>query len=259
MLVPISSNHSISRVIANFFLAQSFVKPKFIYDKLITKNELLSYQKKGLTSSKTINIQNNALNILPDSVNGFLFEEFDEIGKSLNVLKVENINNNNQAIIGFENKKYRTWTDYKERFISDITILSNTFDIYIEAIGLTYVDEFVWKSNKPIDVNSIFNDSADLINKKFLNSYNGTIVSVSQSESVDEFSFCEEKTEIIFNNELKRIIINHTYALKLKEISIFSNENSNNFTTYFDRAHQANKSILMEILSDSSREVINLK
>ncbi len=92
MLVPISSKHSISRVIANFFLAQSFAKPKFVFDKLSINNKLVNYQKKGLTSSKTINIENNSLNISDDSNNGFLFEEFDELGKSVNVLKVENTN-----------------------------------------------------------------------------------------------------------------------------------------------------------------------
>ncbi|MBK0382042.1 TIGR04255 family protein [Pedobacter sp. SD-b] len=258
MLVPISSNHSISRVIANFILAQSFVKPKFIYDKLITNDELTSYQKKGLTSAKTINIQNNSLNISPDSVNGFLFEEFDEVGKSLNVLKIENTNNN-KAVITFENKKYPNWTNYRNRFISDIIALSKTFDVYIEAIGLTYVDEFVWKSTNKIDVNSVFNESSDLINKKFLSSYNGTLISVSQSESVDEFNFLEEKTEIIFNNELKRIIVNHTYALKLREIAILSKENSKDFEEYFNRAHKANKDILSDIFTNEVKDLIKLK
>ena len=258
MLVPISSKHSISRVVANFFLAQSFAKPKFVFDKLLLNNKLVNYQKKGLTSSKTINIENDSLNISDDLNNGFLFEEFDDSGKSLNVLKVENTNNN-KAIIGIENKKYSDWSSFKTRFINDLKTFSETFDIYIEAIGLTYVDEFIWKSNNNIDVYSIFNENADLINKKFLDSYNGTLVSVSQSGNVNEVNFCEEKTEIVFNNQLKRIVINHTYALKLKEISVFSNENSQNFIEYFDKAHQANKDILKDILTQEVKDKINLK
>ena len=258
MLVPVSSKHSISRVIANFFLAQSFAKPKFVFDKLSKNNKLVNYQKKGLTSSKTINIENNSLNISNDSNNGFLFEEFDELGKSVNVLKVENTNNN-KAIISIENRKYSDWSIFKTRFINDLQILSETFDVYIEAIGLTYVDEFIWKSDDDIDVYSIFNQNADLINNKFLNSYNGTIVSVSQSGHIDEVNFCEEKTEIVFNNQLKRIIINHTYALKLKEISVFSDENAESFIEYFDKAHQANKDILKDILTEQVKGIINLK
>jgi uncharacterized protein (TIGR04255 family) len=258
MLEPISSTHSISRVIANFFLAQSFAKPKFVFDKLLDKGGLFNYQKKGLTSSKTINIENDSLNISNDSNNGFLFEEFDELGKSINVLKVENIHNN-KAIISFENRKYSNWSDFKNRFISDLQKFSTIFDVYIEAIGLTYIDEFVWKSDDNIDVYSIFNENAELINKKFLDSYNGTLVSVFQSGHIEEVNFCEEKTEIVFNNQLKRIIINHTYALKLKEVSVFSDEKAKSFIEYFDKAHQANKDILNDILTEHVKSIINLK
>ena len=257
MLIPISGSHSISRVIANFFLAQSFAKPKFIFDKITTNNKLISYQKKGLTSSKTINIANNSFNISDDSNNGFLFEEFDGLGKSVNVLKVENTNNG-KALISIENRKYSNWLNFKDKFINDIKDLSETFDIYIEAIGLTYVDEFIWNSNDIIDVKSIFNENADLINDKFINSYNGTIVSVSQSGHINEMNFSEEKTEIVFNNQSKRIIINHTYALKLKDVSVFSTENQNEFIEYFDKAHKANKDILLDILNQEVRQRINL-
>lgn len=257
MLIPISGSHSISRVIANFFLAQSFAKPKFIFDKIITNNKLTSYQKKDLTSSKTINIANNSFNISDDSNNGFLFEEFDESGKSINVLKVENTNNG-KALISVENKKYSNWKHFEDKFIGDIKSLSETFDIYIEAIGLTYVDEFIWQSDDNIDVKSIFNAQSDLINNRFINSYNGTIVSVSQSGHINDLNFSEEKTEIVFNNQSKRIIINHTYALKLKDVSVFLQDNINEFIDYFDQAHKANKDILVDILNSTIQERINL-
>lgn len=258
MLTPISGSHSISRVIASFFLAQSFVKPKFIFDKLIANNKLKDYQKKGLTSAKTINFQNNALNISDDSNNGFIFEEFNQYGKSVNVLKCENTNNR-KGTITIENRKYSNWANFKTKFTNDVNDLAETFDIYIEAIGLTYVDEFIWNSDMRIDVNSIFNEEADLINKKFLTSYNGTIISVSQSGHGNDLNFCEEKTEIFFNNQTKRIVINHTYALKLKEISVYSEETRKGFLDYFERAHQANKDILQDILNPDIKALINLK
>ena len=127
-----------------------------------------------------------------------------------------------------------------------------------KAIGLTYVDEFVWNSNDNIDIKAIFNEKADLINDKFIKAYNGTIVSVSQSGHEKELNFSEEKTEIVFNNQSKRIIINHTYALKLKDVSVFLTENEATFVEYFDNAHQANKDILFDILSQEVRDRINL-
>lgn len=258
MLVPISKTHSISRVIANFFLAQGFAKPKFVFDKIILDNKLHHYHKKGLTSSKIINFENDSLNISNESNNGFMFEEFEKSGKTINLLKVENTNTS-RALISIENRKYINWTDFKNRFIEDTTILSETFDMFVEAVSLTYVDEFIWNSEKEIDVKSIFNEESDLINKKFLNSYNGTIVLLSQSNTDNKSNIPEEKTEIIFNNQLRRIIVNHTYALKLNEVCVFSKNNSQVFKDYFDEAHKINKDILIELFSENVKESINLK
>ncbi len=258
MLTPISGNHSISRVIAQFFLAQSFAKPEFILNKINSNNKLTSYQKKGVLSSKTINIANNSLNVSDHSNNGFLFEEFGVNGKSVNVLKVENTNNN-KASISIENRKYSDWLTFKEKFIKDVGDLSDMFDVYIEAIGLTYIDEFIWNSDEVIDIKSIFNVASDLINKKFIESYNGTIISVSQSGHMSAADFVEEKTEIAFNNTSKRIVINHTYAMKLSDIMVFSRtENVEDFIGYFDKAHLANKNILKDILTEEVKEKISL-
>ena len=123
------------------------------------------------------------------------------------------------------------------------------------------INQIAYKSNidEVIDIKSIFNVASDLINKKFIESYNGTIISVSQSGHMSAADFVEEKTEIAFNNTSKRIVINHTYAMKLSDIMVFSRtENVEDFIGYFDKAHLANKNILKDILTEEVKEKISL-
>lgn len=73
MFIPISKEHSISRVNANIFLPQSLIKPEVIFGKLNDGNLLATYHKKGMSSSKTINLDNNGFQISNDEISGFVF------------------------------------------------------------------------------------------------------------------------------------------------------------------------------------------
>ena len=118
MFIPVSKRHSISRVNANIFLPQSIIKPEITFEKINNANLLSNYQKKGVASSKTINLDNNGFQISNDEISGFVFEEFNNIGKSVNVFKVENINNKSKAQISYETREYTRWDNFKERFFS---------------------------------------------------------------------------------------------------------------------------------------------
>jgi uncharacterized protein (TIGR04255 family) len=133
-------------------------------------------------------------------------------------------------------------------------------DFYVEAISLNYRDEFIWADrNTPIPVSDIFNIDSELLNKKFLSSKNGTLVLVSQGNEESGLPY-EEKTEISFNNDIKRIIIDHQYAKRFDDIKLFSNLNKDkNFSSLYDIAHLENKKILKEILTENSQELIKLK
>lgn len=255
MFIPISKTHSISRVIANIFLPQALIKPENVFSKLTGENSLVNYQKKGLASSKTINLDQNNFQISNDEVAGFVFEEFNSIGKSVNVLKVENLNNKTKAQINFETREYTRWSNFKERYFHDLKVLSNVFEIYIDAIALSYVDEFIWSSSLKIPVEEIFNTSSELLNTSFTKSHNGTLVIISQSERKQGEQFQEEKTEILFNNDAKRVIVNHTYAIKLEDFMLYDESEA---VELFDKAHLKNKELLNKIFTTSIKASINL-
>lgn len=255
MLKPVSEEHSINRVIASVFLPQNVLNPILIFERIKGKEEYSTYQKKNLVHEKNISILNNKdLNITENRNIGFILEEFDQNGKSLNALKLEN-SDKNKSIISFETKSYKSWANYKERFLRDFENLSTEFDLNVEAIVLNYIDEFIWDSVEKIDVTSIFNKNSDLINQNFFNSYNASLKSVSQSSRIDEKDFEEENTEVFFNNDIKRIIVNHTYAIKLNSFAKFDKAK---IETYFDKAHVSNKKVLKNLLKEEVQELIGL-
>jgi hypothetical protein len=257
-LIPISGKHSISRVIASVFIPQVFIKPQDVFDNVKDIDWFIKYQKKGLLKSATINIKNNSFDISREhEPRGFMFEEYDSNGLVENILKIDNINEN-QSIISFETRKYIDWVSLKKRFLNDITELSEKNNFYIDAISLTYVDEFKWGDvENNIDVKSIFNIESELINQKFLVSKNGTLILIAQGKNEKNYNF-EEKTEVSFNNDIKRVILNHQFAIKLDELNLFS-EFKNEFLSLYDIAHEENKKILKDILTTECQSLINLK
>jgi len=256
-LIPIAKEHSISRVIASIFIPQSFVKPADVFEK--NKDGFNNYQKKSLINATTINFNNNSVGISQENEpKGFIFEEYDENGVANNILKLENIRDV-KSTISLENRKYLGWKDFKKRLLKDIKELASNNDFYVEAISLTYIDEFIWtNSDKIIDVESIFNDKSELLNPKFLNSNNGTLILISQGKN-ENYNF-EEKTEISFNNDLKRIVLNHQYAIRLSDLKMFTELTlENEFLSLFDDAHEENKKVLKDLLTIECQKMINLK
>ncbi|WP_392420803.1 TIGR04255 family protein [Capnocytophaga canis] len=255
MFIPIAKKHSISGVSASIFLPQSLIKPEDVFNKINQGKALSEYQKKGLISSKTINLHNDGLQISGDEIFGFVFEEFNQIGSSVNVLKVENINGKSKSQMSFETKDYTNWNKFKERFFENIDSLANVFNFYVEAISLNYVDEFIWQSNEKIPISSIFNQDAELMNSNFTQSHNGTLIIISQSEHNPKEKFREEKTEILFNNDVKKVIINHIYAIKLED---FKEYNKFFLEELFNEAHSKNIELLNKILTPEIRDKIDL-
>ncbi len=255
-LKPISRNHSISRVIATFYLPQSFLKPKDVFDKLKGNNNYTNYQRRNLTKIRTININDKNSGFANEKENGFVFEEFYiKTGRLKYIFRIQNIKDK-QASIALETRIYENWNKFKKRVFKDVSNFYDSFNVYIEAISLNYIDEFIWDSTEKIDVHSIFNENSKLLNERFKSSDNGTLILISQNDSADTI---EEKTEVSFSNRVKRITINHQYAKKFESLETFKELYDNNILEKnFDKAHTSNKDILKDILSEDSQKLINL-
>jgi uncharacterized protein (TIGR04255 family) len=258
-LIPVSGKHSINRVTATIHLPQILVKPEDVFEKLKNSRQLTHYQRKNITKLRTISLNENLGGVGSDNkINGVLLEEFDKNGRLKNVLRLDNKSDNKASIV-FENRIYDDWDSFKARLIDDLNNIYEVFPFYVEAISLAYVDEFIWASNEEkIKVFEIFNKNSELLNKKFLNSENGTLVLLTQNKKTHVDN--EEKTEISFNNRVKRIIINHQFATKLNSIYDFNKlMQDSKFSKYYQEAHDSNKVILKDVLTKEVQDLIKLK
>lgn len=258
-LKPISGKHSINRVIATVFSPQKFLKPQDVYEKLNSSEGFNKYAKKSLIKPQNVILSNNSIELKPQEVEGFIFEGFSEAGGIKDILRLENITND-RSIISFESRKYDRWEGFKADFEKDLDTLSNKIDFYVDAISLNYRDEFAWIDDKiKIDVDSIFKNESEseLLNKKFLSSKNGTIVMISKG--LENENNYEDKIEISFNNDIRRIVIDHQYAIRLNEFHLFKNLfTDKKFSTYFEIAHQENKKALKDILTIECQKLIGI-
>lgn len=256
-LKPVSESHSIKNVVASVFTPQAFLKPQDIFEKVKTLGGYKSYPNKGLTRATTINIDNRGFGIIDDANKGFILESYDEKGAVNHVFRLENISEN-QAKISLENRKYTSWSTFKDKLKADFITFSEVADFYVQAISLNFRNEFIWTSKEEnIKVKDIFNVTSVLINEKFINSKNGTCIIVSQGDENEKVNF-EEKIEISFNNDVKRIAIDYHYAQIFKEIKLFSELDKDTFSGYYDKAHAKNKDLLKDVLSKNTQILINL-
>lgn len=259
-LRPASKKHSITKVRASIILPQPIIRPDELFQHLKMQPEFQRYQKKTVKKTRTIEI-NHLFNVdfskaaEQEKIEGFTFEEFSDEGSLINYLTLQN--EENHCTLSFETRMYTRWDDFFNRFKEDLIFMSNYLRLYVHIISLTYVDEFIWVHPSKIPVGKIFDSKSDLISGKFLGSENGSLILVSQVSEEKT----EEKTEIAFNNRLKRVTISHQYVERLDSKNIHSVQeliDSNSFDYKFNSAHDSNKSMLNNLLSSEVKERISL-
>lgn len=257
-LKPISEKHSIGRVIATFYLAQEILKLESFFNELKEDESFKAYQRKSLLKTKKIFIDRSNINMASseqDEVIGFTFEKFNDDGRLKDILIIQNEPEHNRALLSFETRLYTRWINFFENLRIDLQVIFKKNYLFVKAVKLNYIDEFIWIRQDKIPVHSIFNAQSELINKKFLSSENGTILMLSQNKELN----IEERTEISFNNRLKRITINHTYISAFHQI-YSSKEVLAEDLLYQDfmQAHESNKDMLKDLLLEDVKKVINL-
>lgn len=258
MLKPVKEQHSIARVQATIFFAQAYPRPDYLFELL--SSDAKEYQKKTIMHSREIELSDNQLNVTKDSPNGFVFENFDNNGKLSSLLIFENDDKTGKSKLIIEEREYSKWTEFLDLVVNSLNLFQSKVSFFIEAISLNYLDEFIWNNNQIIDIDSIFKKDNEYINSKFKESYNSnlnftTLVKINE----DNVDFFEEKLEIITNNDLKRIQINHVNATKLLQSKVLSNNEIEELKKYFEKSHAKNKEILISLLSDQTLQTIGIK
>lgn len=256
-LKPVAKNHSVTRVIATCFLPQQVVDFDDLRNQLDALEIFKKYNRKSTQTTNMLQL-NLAQGIMDKPVaqgkpSGLIMESFDQ-GKVQYVLQI--LNENNKAMISFEARVYDRWANFYEVFKTDLNAILETYPYYVEAVGLSYVDQFAWThKDQAIPVREIFNPESELLNQKFLNSTNGSIVMVSQDQDLKN----EEQVNISFNNLFKRVNINYQCTIGFKPyIQAGKILNENALDNHFDQAHESNKGMLRNLLSKTVLELIGI-
>ncbi len=253
-LKPISKDHSITKAVVTFYIPQAIIEPDVYFRKAIASNHFNHFQKKGLTTYRHINIDKDRFNISENKTNGFSFEEYN-YGNIANLLQLINIDDHNAKYV-FETREYLGWKDFRRRVVDELEKIKDVIDFFVSGLSLTYLDEFLWENETKIDVEKIFNQSSELLNKKFFDSQNGFLSLISQKE--DENMRYEEKTEVTFNNTIKRIALGHEFASVFDKSILIKDFATEDVFIHLEKAHQANRDILRDVLSEETCEIIKL-
>lgn len=258
-LIPISKHHSIDRCIVSMHLPQEIINIKSLFEKLYKEKHFSDcYQKRTLLYSKIFTFRNDNNNLelnekSNDEIVGFVFEQFNGDGELENSILLKN--EHNKAVVNFETRNYSRWINFKENFLLDFENMIKQSELYLQALNLTYIDEFTWDSNSKIPITEIFEEKSEYINTKFINSKNGTIIILSQEENLN----VEEKIELSFNNDFKSVQIVHQYArILLKTTESKDLISSNELNDFLEVAHLSNKDMLNSLLTRQVKDHIKL-
>lgn len=260
MFHPVSGRHAISKVIAVLHLPQEVLLINDLFNELNGSTAIASgYQKRGTTVTKTIQIDHNQVKVSNEAItNGFILEEFNSVGLAKNLLKLENASGSNKAQLTFECNEYDRWEGFITRLLHDVSEVYAHSKLLVEAISLTYVDEFEWSNtdNNDLNLDLLFRTENDKSLEKLKHTYNGGLTNFTQSEFEEGKGQSEERTEIYMNKDIKRISIVHTCAHRFADIQLF---NVDSIRKQFDLEHLKNKEELKGILIDDVLVQIGIK
>lgn len=261
-LLPSQKNHSISRVVFSFFLAQKILQPEKFKD-LLLGNVFNRFQKFQVTQEHGILFEQVitqgettvSTNSIAPKTNGFIFQSFTQ-GEREYVLKLENRNSenpsNNLSVISVELYKYIDWNSFILDVKSFIIAISKfQANLFIKSFSLSYIDQFNYINTEPITMKDIF------VENKFFPS----IINNTPDEWAYNFAgkYIYEETELVqhINANFKRIsdmnqllTLAHTTAKPASnDIYEINEQNLNDIVLpYAERMHTLNKVFLKESL-----------
>jgi uncharacterized protein (TIGR04255 family) len=260
---PVNTNHSIKEAVIGLFLASPIVKPDRF--KVLRDEELANFQSYEPIAQYQVQVVSQAPGRNPDVSNriyndaGFKFTEFEN-GQPSKVLQGLNDVGNSRNYISYHSLNYTRWAPFFKEYHKIISSVSRLDSgMFITAISLHYIDQFIWTDAGPIDLKLLFNDQAAFIPREFFNAIvnNYTIVTEKQMDKTRKYL---DRLEITIDNEIQRsIAISHNVTQPLSElISLENLLKGADLTAILNAAHNHNKSILNDLLTKEATHIINL-
>lgn len=254
-LQPFAGQHSIREAVITAFLVSKIVKPEKFKELLTTelKNDFIQFEPTNQIQFKFDNNQ-ATLNQIPNI--GFTFTNYNE-GNRAEVLR--GINEENRQYFSFHSLDYKNWEDFQKKFIKYVNILNEFQPNFIQAFSLHYIDEFNWENIETFKTSNIFQKPSDHLPNDFYDSKNCDLdINLQKTDHTQEY-FDRLTINIADKLNKKNIIISHNSSISLSDtIKLGEYINSTSFQELLQRAHERNKQLLKDILTNGVCNRINL-
>ena len=259
-LKPINQDHSIKEAVIALFLANPLIKPER-FQTLIESEFKNTFQRFEPLSQFQfqLNTQQAVENITPQfrANAGFKFSSFLK-GKNEKVL--QGINEPGRTFISYHSLNYLRWETFLNDFIDVIKIVSTlSQDLFVTAVSVHYIDEFIWVDNTQIDLKYLFNTETKYFPKNFFESTVNNYILTTESKTVTG-NYIDRLELNIDHNIGKTINISHNVSQILDDThSLNDLLSGTQFSKILNEEHIHNKEILGSILSNEAQNLIHLK
>lgn len=257
---PVSGHHSIREAVISLFLVNPILNVSR-FEELIKESFKDYFQRfeKINTIEFEVRHEQGVLSQKPALVEdaGFKFSRFSE-GRTKAIFQGQN--EMNRTLVSFHNLDYIRWGD----FIRDYFFVLNSIKPYlsenqVSAIGLHYVDQFLWISKEPIDVGLLFKPNEPYLPKEFFESQNANFI-LTTEKPIGNDNFTNRLQIKIETKVSPSITISHNVIRRLNKSSdLNSLLTDEGLSNVIDAAHKQNKSLLAQLLKDDVQELISLK
>lgn len=259
---PINGNHSIREAVISVFLANPIIKPsrfrelieadlsgEFQHFENVGNLQLHVKQKDGIIESSVSEIEKDG---------GFRFSAFNK-GKISKVLQSNNDSKRN--FISYHRLDYVDWPEFYANYIKCISAVSNfQKDLFVTAFSLHYIDDFLWVDKESrIDLSLIINKTSQAIPQNFYTSLSTNYI-LTTEVSAETGGTIFDRLELNVDSKIKpSITISHNITRPLQDvISLAELRQSDEFRTELYSAHDRNKGLLKDILTQDVTKLIKL-
>lgn len=256
---PINGSHSIKEAVISVFLVNPIIKPSRFRDLIETDFKDEYHQFRRLGQFKLHINQGrfaNSPEITEDA--GFRFSAFTK-GQEHKVLQSSNDPGRNY--ISYHRLDYVNWNEFVDNYVKSISILSkHQSDLFVSAYSLHYIDQFLWiDKDNPIDLNLLLTRESEYLPNKLFGSITTNYSLVTEKLIPNSGRFVERLEVNVESKITPNILISHNITRPLDEV-IGLNELIENkkFHTMLNAAHNENKLLLGNILTEPIKKMISL-
>jgi uncharacterized protein (TIGR04255 family) len=263
LLRPYNEQHSIKEVVFTLYFTQlieDFTSWEEFHKEMNVKGfekiEKLNGIKYTINTADLSDIQSQNSGLI-----GIIWKKYQDSDSIKQSLQVRNLEAQDHGILSFHELSYVRWANFKKDYldiIKNICLYKNIGSLAISALNLTYIDEFTWIGDEPIQLDKIFNQKSSYLSEYFFKNHFPSIDIAAMISEDDSKEFLTERLviDIQHTQPFPTFVIAHTIASSLENVGSLSNFYESSIDAYLEKTHAYNKQTLFNLLVDDVRTLI---